>query len=192
MHRFRVKRNPPTSSVINIPSLFSAQPPKPITLIQELEDKIKEKKIEFGDFSVVKQTEVLPPIVCSEPVPPESPKQADPVLRQEPEPKRSALKSTINDDIMNVWEVKQNDILTYDVEIKELTGNELKNRETARYTVVPDTDKPIKFFDYSISSAENFLFSSHLENIDSNNANIIMNNISKKDVSFDIKYMALF
>lgn len=192
MHRFRVKRNPPTSSVINIPTsvvnvppLFSTQPSKPVTLIQELEDKIKEKKIDVENVIEQKETPVL-----EIPVPQNTPEQVDPVLRQEP--KKSALKSTINDDVMDIWEIKQNDFLTYDVEIKELIGNELKNRETARFTIVPDTDKPMKFFDYSIISADNFLFSSHLENFDSNNANIIMNNISKKDVSFDIKYMALF
>lgn len=76
-------------------------------------------------------------------------------------------------------------------ECKQLSGIQLKAKETARFTITLESDHSISGFMYTIISSKNFIHTSHIEIIQDNKISIIINNLSNKDVTFIIGYVAI-
>lgn len=77
-------------------------------------------------------------------------------------------------------------------ECKKLSNNLISARETARFKITVDGDKPILGFFFSLQSKLNFINANHIESIEDDKVALIVNNLTNKDVTFDINYIAIF
>ena len=77
-------------------------------------------------------------------------------------------------------------------ECKKLSNNLISARETARFKITVDGDKPILGFFFNLQSKLNFINANHIESIEDDKVALIVNNLTNKDVTFDINYIAIF
>ena len=78
------------------------------------------------------------------------------------------------------------------IECQILKDNEIKPKETARFTITTENPSDIRGFTYNIQSDVNLIFASHLESIVGNKETIILNNLTNKLINFGVYYMAVF
>jgi hypothetical protein len=138
-------------------------------------------------------------------LPPQPPPQVPPPQKPLPQNPPSNLPLTPPDTPENepcIKEIIDNsditDFLTStlgndpEIECNEIYDNNLSSSESARFKITTKTNKDIRGFFYSIKSEDNFVQTSHIETINHNQVNLIINNLSKKSVDFSLCYIALF
>jgi hypothetical protein len=126
-----------------------------------------------------------PPLAQSVPLTPPTPPQQSAQCEKE---------SITSSEISSIFDIKPPDPVVEDdsgIEYGLISGNILSPKETARYKITMESNKDISGFIYTIHAEHNFLFTTHIESISRNVVNIIMNNISNKEITFKISYIAL-
>lgn len=97
-----------------------------------------------------------------------------------------------NDDILALTEHVQAETTTFESKLLESDNLKLKPKECARFILSTDNTNTIKGFNYCIQCEQNFICTSNLEKLEGNNVSLVVNNLSNKDVKFNIMYIATF
>jgi hypothetical protein len=112
-------------------------------------------------------------------------------------PANCAKTEVSNDEIIEfmdmfkspVDEMEEKNIL---MECQLLKDNELKPKETARFTITTENLADIQGFAFSIQSDVNFIHTSHLESVEGNKVSVLLNNLTNKSIKFGVYYIAVF
>lgn len=152
-------------------------------LVQELEQRIEQQMTSHAVVEAEKPIKALDIEIKKSPTATPS---STPSLFPSSPPSKESLDSS---DILELLEDKKEEQMG--IECKQLSDLQMKAKETARFKITLESTNDVAGFMYTIISDKNFIHTSHIENVSGNKINLIINNLSNKDIIFTIAYVAI-